>query len=163
MKVSHSIKGKLILFTLCISVIPISIITTAYYLNARSALKNQILQELPAIADSKKIHTLSFMEAKRGRTIDFSSDGLIRDSLETIAQRESQSYAVSSLNNHLKVNKKPIDRQIKEIVIVGSDGIVVSSTNQRIIGNDVSKHELFVSCFLPELTRNINNIYKSQI
>ena len=144
MKVLHSIKGKLILFTLCISLIPISIITTVYYLNARSTLKTQILQQLTAIAESKKIHALSFMEAKRGRTIDFSSDGFIRDSLETIAQRGTQSNAVYNLDRHLKTNKKLIDPQIKEIAVIGLDGIVVSSTNQRVIGNDVSTHELFV-------------------
>jgi len=84
------------------------------------------------------------MKAKRGRTIDFSSDGFIRDSLETIAQRGTQSYAVSNLNRHLKANKKLIDPQIKEIVIIGPDGIVASSTNQRVIGNDITKHELYV-------------------
>jgi len=145
MKVLHSIKGKLILFTLCISLIPISIITTVYYLNARSTLKTQILQQLTAIAESKKIHALSFMAAKRGRTIDFSSDGFIRDSLETIVQSGTQGDAISNLNNHLNVNKKPIDPQIMEIAVIGLDGIVVSSTNQRIIGNNVSGHELFIN------------------
>ena len=144
MKMLNSIKSKLILITLCISLIPIFVITTVYYLNAKSALKNQILQKLTAITESKKIHTLTFMKAKRGRTIDFSSDGFIRDSLETIAQRGTQSYAVSNLNRHLKANKKLIDPQIKEIVIIGPDGIVASSTNQRVIGNDITKHELYV-------------------
>jgi len=163
MKILHSIKGKLILFTLCISLIPISIITTVYYLNARSALKYQILQELTAIAESKKIHALSFMEEKRGRTIDFSSDGFIRDSLETIAQRGTQSYAVSNLNIHLNVNKKPIDPQIKEIAIIGLDGIVVSSTNQRIIGNDVSGHELFVNSINNKFGETyVGRTYRSQ-
>jgi signal transduction histidine kinase len=100
---------------------------------------------LTAIAESKKIHTLSFMKGKSGRTIDFSSDGFIRDSLDTINSRGYQSYAVSSLNSHLKVNKKPLDPYIVAIAVVDLNGKVVSSTNEKMIGKDMSKHELFVN------------------
>jgi signal transduction histidine kinase len=140
----RTIKSKLIIFALCISLIPILVITTIFYLNARSTLKNQILRELTAIAESKKIHTLSIMREKSGRTIDFSSDGFIRDSLDTISQRDYQSYAVSSLNMHLKENKKPLDPHIVAIAVVDIDGRVVSSTNEKMIGTDMSKHDIFV-------------------
>ena len=139
----RTIKSKLLIFALSISLIPILVLTTIFYLNARSTLKNQILRELSAIAESKKIHTLSFMNGKRGRTIDFSSDGFIRDSLETISYSGYQSNAVTKLNSHLKVNKKPLDPQIVAIAVVDTNGKIVSSTNEEMIGVDVSKHELF--------------------
>jgi two-component sensor histidine kinase len=133
----------LLVFGLCISLIPISIITTVYYLNARSALKEQILKDFHAIAESKKIHIISLIQSKKGRTVDFSSDGFIRDSLETISHRGYQSHVVADLNRHLLVNKKPIDSYLDAIAIVNMDGIVVSSTSEKWIGKDISDQEIF--------------------
>jgi signal transduction histidine kinase len=140
----RTIKSKLIIFALSISLIPILVLTTIFYLNARSTLKNQILRELTAIAESKKIHTLSFMNGKRGRTIDFSSDGFIRDSLVTISYSGYLGSVITNLNTHLKENKKPLDPHIVAIAVVDTRGMVSSSTNEAMIGVDVSKHELFV-------------------
>jgi len=85
------------------------------------------------------------MNGKRGRAVDFSSDGFIRDSLELISEGGwFQSDAVSNLNMHLKDNKKTLDPHIAAIAVVDLKGEVVSSTNEAMIGKDVSKHELFV-------------------
>ncbi|MFQ5964145.1 MAG: ATP-binding protein [Candidatus Scalinduaceae bacterium] len=143
MKQFQTIKGKLIIFALCISLIPILVITVISYINARSMVKKQILQGLTAIAESKRMHILSFMQAKRGRVIDFSSDGFIRDNLETISHRGYQIHAVNNLNRYLKVNKKPLDHHIVAITIVDMNGKVVVSTNDTVIGKDMSKQELF--------------------
>jgi hypothetical protein len=92
-----SIKTKLLIFALSISLIPISIITTVNYLNARSALKHHVMNEMTAIAESKKLHLFSYIDEKKGRAIDFSSDGFMRNSLETITSSGTQSHAVSRL------------------------------------------------------------------
>ena len=143
MSIFRSIKTRLLIFGLSISLIPISIITTIYYFNTRRALKSHQLQEMTAIAESKKFHTIDFIKAKEGRTIDFSSDGFIRDSLEAIARKGYQSHAVTNLNKHLKDSKMPLDPQIVAIAIVGLDGRIVSSTNEAIIGKNMSKYEIF--------------------
>ena len=143
MSLFRSIKTRLLIFGLSISLIPISIITTLYYFNTRRVLKSHQLQKMTAIAESKKIHTISFIKAKEGRTIDFSSDGFIRDSLETIARKGYQSYAVTNLNKHLKDNKMTLDPQIVAIAIVDLDGRIVSSTNEAVIGKNMSKYEIF--------------------
>ncbi|MGR3293193.1 MAG: cache domain-containing protein, partial [Candidatus Scalindua sp.] len=151
MNIFRSIKTRLLVFGLCISLIPISIITTIYYLNARNTLKEQILKDFHAIAESKRQHLLTFVDAMKGRAIDFSSDGFIRDSLEIIAQRGDQSYAVTSLNRHLKSNKKPIDPHIVAIDVVGIDGRIVSSTIEESIGRKVCDYE--------EFSQLINGVY----
>ena len=143
MSLFRSIKTRLLIFGLSISLIPISIITTTYYFNTRRALKSHQLQKMTAIAESRKFHTIGFIKAKEGRTIDFSSDGFIRDSLETIASRGYQSHTVTNLNKHLKDNKMPLDPQIVAIAIVDLDGRIVSSTNEAIIGKNMSKYEIF--------------------
>ena len=141
-----SIKTKLLIFGLSISLIPISIITTLYYFSARSTIERQTLDWLTAVAESKKVHTLSFLDSKKGRVVDFSSDGFIRDSLEIISRRGTQSYAVPSLNRHLKVNKKSLDSHITSIAVLDINGRVVASTTEEWVGKDMSEENIFMSC-----------------
>src|SRR3990167_7370243 len=61
----RSIKGRLLLFSLCISLIPIAVITTVYYLTARNTLEKQTLAQLSAIAESRKAHLLKFVEGRK--------------------------------------------------------------------------------------------------
>ncbi len=150
---SLSIKSKLLLFILCISLIPIAIITTLYYVNTRSILTRNELNDLTAIAVSKKYHVLSILHAKRDRTVDFSSDGFIRDSLYTINHGDlhSRKEATIALNEHLSASKKPLDHHIMEIDILDLNGKVVASTNEKLIEKEVYTKEVF--------TRNIDKIY----
>ena len=138
-----TIRSKLLLFALSISLIPISIITTVYYLNVKSTLKHHVMDEMTAIAESKKLHLLSFIDAKKGRAIDFSSDGFLRNSLESIVSRGTQSHAVSRLSRHLIVNKMPLDHDLLAIDVVGIDGRIVSSTMEASCGREVSDYEEF--------------------
>ncbi len=141
-----SIKSRLLLFALCISLIPISIITTLYYFNARSVIERQTLEWLTAVAESKKVHTESFLNAKKGRAVDFSSDGYIRDSLEKISKGNGQGSEASNLNRHLKVNKKSLDPHITSIAVLDINGMVVASTTDGWVGNDMSEEDIFKSC-----------------
>ncbi|MGR3176036.1 MAG: ATP-binding protein [Candidatus Scalindua sp.] len=150
-----SIRTKLLIFALSISLIPISIITTLYYFNARSTIERQTLDWLTAVAESKKVHTLSFLDSKKGRVIDFSSDGFIRDSLEAISSSETQSPVVNTLIRHLEVNKKPLDRHITAIAVLDINGNVVASTNKLWLGKDMSKATIFMSC----VTKNYGETY----
>ena len=141
-----SLKTKLLIFALCISLIPISIITTLYYFNARKTIEQQTFNWLTAIAESKETHTLSFLDSKKGRTVDFSSDGFIRDSLEIISGGGTKSDAVSGLNTHLKTNKKSLDSQLTSIAILDINGRVVASTTEKWVGMDMSNEDIFRSC-----------------
>ncbi|OHB42018.1 MAG: hypothetical protein A2Y11_03210 [Planctomycetes bacterium GWC2_39_26] len=155
----YSLKAKLLIFGLCISLIPIAIITTISYFNAGNALKQQIMQNLMAVAESKKMHILEFLEAKKGRTIDFCSDGFIRDHLEKINHGKSlRQDNVNALNRHLSMNKKPLDPHIAAIEVVDMDGKVVASTNETMIGRDVSGHEIYKRA----IHAAYNNPYVSQ-
>ncbi len=139
-----SIKGRLLIFGLCISLIPIAIITTIYYLNAKKALKRQILQDMTAVAESRKAHVLEFMEGRKARAIDFASDGFIRDSLWMIGYGSAlKTEAINDLGDHLRKNKKSLDPNIVEIDVMDMDGNVVASTNEEKIGRDMSGEAAF--------------------
>lgn len=137
-----SIKGRLILFTLSISLIPIAIISLTHYIHSRNNLKIQAQYNLTAVAESEKNHVISFLKEKKIRTIDFSSDGFVREKLETITYGIKYK-AIEDLNKHLSVNKKPLDPSIAEIAILDTDGRVVASTNKMLIGLDMSRQKAF--------------------
>ncbi|MBM4053471.1 MAG: PAS domain S-box protein [Planctomycetes bacterium] len=143
--VFNKIKGKLLVFGLCISLIPISVISILYYITAAKELRTHQINELSAIAQSKKIHLLSLMEAKKGRTVDFSSDGFIRDYLEKINREiASHKLLVKSLTKHLQNNKKPLDPHITGVTVVNTKGRVVASTYKEWMGKDISGQEIFL-------------------
>ena len=88
------------------------------------------------------------MEANKGRALDFSSDGLIRDYagvLQKSATGSSRHRRIQkSLNTHLKRNKKSLDKSIQLIDVIGIDGKVIASTDTGRIGTDESLHECFI-------------------
>ena len=140
-----SFKGRLLILTLSISLIPIAVITTIYYLNAGGALKYQILDQLRAVAESKRLHVRSFMETKKVRTVDFSSDGFIRNRLERVVRGGiHKEDAVIRLNEYLSKKKLPLDRHLIAIAIADKNGKVISSTNEKLIGKDISDQDVFV-------------------
>jgi PAS domain S-box-containing protein len=133
-----SIRTRLLIIFLAIALIPMSFISTLSFYNARGALVEATLNGLAAAAAAKKAEVLEYLNGKRGRTIDFASDGFIRDQAETISQAATGEEKIRSsrlLNNHLMVNKKPLDREILEIRILDLQGkIIGSSEGEYLLG-----------------------------
>ncbi|MCF6149383.1 MAG: hypothetical protein E3K37_12080 [Candidatus Kuenenia sp.] len=145
MKTFWSIKNKLIISLLCISLIPISVITTINYFQNKKALTRYTMDKLTAIAESKMTHIVSLLEAKKGRTIDFSSDGFIKDRLGKInSEKFPVSKIISSLNRHLLVNKLPLDSHIGAIALLDTKGKVIASTDKTWINVDMSGDDIFL-------------------
>jgi signal transduction histidine kinase len=145
MKTFWSIKCKLLLFSLCISLIPIIVISVVYYYSARRELKQQIVEKMIAIAESKALHVNAFLNAIEGRCIDFSSDGYIRNELGKIKLNGSiDQDSIVNLSKHIRDRKMPLDPDIVAITILDSAGTVAASTVESVIGEDFSDHEEFV-------------------
>ena len=77
-----SIRNKLIVFSCSISLIPLVLVMMMCYQISRKTLTKNTLNELAAIAESKRMHFNCFMAARRDRVVDFSSDGFIRTRLD---------------------------------------------------------------------------------
>ncbi|MBM4054156.1 MAG: PAS domain S-box protein [Planctomycetes bacterium] len=138
-KKSISIKAKLIIFGLCISLIPITVITSIYYFNARNKLHRHQIRELTAIAEAKKTHLLTILQSKKERTIDFGSDGYIRNCLERIHSGNHSHNSIGKLlSKHLIHNKQPLDPYLNCMTVLDISGKVVASTNKNQIGVNMS-------------------------
>lgn len=140
-----SIKARLLTFALCISLIPITVITTTYYLHARGILRYGILEHVKAVAESRAHRVLSLIERMNVRIVDFSTDGVIRRGFEKIVRGgNSNQDAIIRLNGYLSKNKLPLYRNLVAIVLADKHGKIVSSTHEKLIGQDISGQDVFV-------------------
>ncbi|MBI2400278.1 MAG: hypothetical protein HYV23_04365, partial [Deltaproteobacteria bacterium] len=72
------IKTRLIIILLIFSIIPAAFIGILLFEDARARIESNALRNLRTIAEVKEAQILEFLNAKRGRTVDFSTDGYIR-------------------------------------------------------------------------------------
>lgn len=136
-------------FSLFLGAIFISVSAVFFYfiLNySEDNLKNQISDDLVVVAELEEGYLLTFLENAKGRIIDFSSDGLIRNYAEQIEATKSRISATETsklLNTHLINNKKSVDPTIKGIMITDLKGVVLAATNDDEVGKDESDDEYF--------------------
>ncbi len=107
--------------------------------------KRNIFDQLEIAANELHKKTKIFLSGKKERTVDFSSDGFIRDCTEEIPKKDSRrEYYIKALNTHLVTNKKPLDPDILAIFVVDLDGKVIGSTDTVRIGKNVSNESYFL-------------------
>ncbi len=139
-----SIRNKLIVFSCCISLIPLVLVMLVCYQVSRKTLTKKTLDELAAIAESKRLHFNCFMAAKRDRVVDFSSDGFIRTRLDQMNREEiKKGRTGASLNRHLLAHKKPLDPYILAVTVLNLDGTVIAASSEELMGVNMSDHEVF--------------------
>lgn len=133
-------------FTIIFTIIFLSIAGVFYVaINyAEENFKTQITDDLTIIAEVEEGYILTFLEQVKGRVVDFSTDGLIRNLTSQIVNAKTPPPdIVSELNVHLRKNKQNIDKTIMGILITDLEGNVVSSTNETEIGRNESDDPYF--------------------
>jgi len=137
----------IVAFTLT-ALMPVAALGYLSYSSAKEALKEQAIEDLVVTAEAKEGHLYSFMESQKGRVLDFSSDGLIRDYAGLLQKSDTGSRRYQrtqrSLNTHLKRNKKSLDKSIQLIDVIGMDGKVIASTDTGRTGANESANECFI-------------------
>src|SRR3990167_328382 len=132
------LRTKFLLTFLAISIIPLIFISALSFSYAKKSLEATALKGLNIVAVAKKAEVLEYLTGKRGRTIDFASDGFIRDQAEFITRAgsdEEKMRASRLLNTHLSINKKPLDPEILEIRVLDLQGkIIGSSEGEYLLG-----------------------------
>ena len=140
-----SIRLKLLLTFLSIAIIPIIIVSGLSLYNAENSLERAALNGLSLSAEAKKAQLLEYLSGKKGRTIDFASDGFIRDQVEIISQNSDIKQKIASskiLNTHLKLNKKNLDEEIVEIRLLDAEGKIIATTEgEFLLGLDTGKNQ----------------------
>ncbi|MCR4291089.1 MAG: histidine kinase [Candidatus Scalindua sp.] len=139
-----TLKVKSLLWFLLPSILIATSTATFCYFTTYKTVKKNIFDQLEIAADELHKHVCIFLDGKRGRIIDSSSDGFIRDCTEKITRKgDSSQQCTDKLNAHLTVNKQPLDPDILVIFVADLDGRVISSTEVDQIGRDVSDETYF--------------------
>ncbi|MBI2471898.1 MAG: methyl-accepting chemotaxis protein [Planctomycetes bacterium] len=143
--ITKSLKGKLILLLLAVSLVPIAIVGYMSYLSGKATIQRQSLDNLTALVKAKETSILLYLRGKAGKVQDFSSDGLIRDTLEKINQKGPDTKRLfDDLNKHLLENKKPLDPDCYDISILNLEGKITASTDKDKIGSDKANDDYFI-------------------
>ena len=137
------IRTKLLFWFLIIVFISTISISITVYIITKSAFIEHIFNELETFAEAKEGQVFVYLDGLESRTIDFSSDGFIRDGIKEIAAARSSS-SVKALNNHLIKNKMSLDETIIGIFIIDLNGMVVAGTDDKEIGKDESSDDYFI-------------------
>src|SRR3990167_6627344 len=115
------------------------------FYGAQKSLREASLNDLRVLASAKKIAVLEYLSGKKGRTIDFASDGFIRDQAELITKSADSKEKIPAsrlLNAHLKINKKPLDEEIVEIRVLDLKGSIIATTEgEFLLGLDMGKDQ----------------------
>jgi PAS domain S-box-containing protein len=139
-----TIKNKILFWFLLPSILIATVTTVFCYVYTYKMTKRNIFDQLEIAADELHKEITLFLSGKKERTVDFSSDGLIRDCAEEIARKDSRrEYYIKALNTHLVTNKKPLDPDILAIFVVDLDGKVIGSTDLVLLGQDISDETYF--------------------
>jgi len=115
-----------------------------FYTISNQILKERVQEQLLTAANSRADHIETFLEGKKGRAIDFASDGFIISNLKTLKEGGDADQINNDLNNHLLVDKLPLDKDLYEVFVVDEKGGVVGTTNPKEeFGEDFSDDVLF--------------------
>ena len=132
---------KLICLFLVLALIPLAVMGVLTYTSSRNALEQRILEDARTMAQAKGKAIASLLDHLKGRAVDFSSDGFIRDS--TAAILEGNRKAVRDLNRHLRVNKMSLDPFLFGILVLDRRGRVLAATDPKEVGQDEFEHAYY--------------------
>lgn len=133
-----------------------------------------ILNDFVLVSGAIHTHLHTFTDSIKGRAIDFSSDGFIRDAAGEIVSgplrsrgseaRRGGSSAIRELNEHLTGNKMPLDPSIAGISIIDLKGKVIASTAAEEIGKNEFSDDYFIEALkLPRKSAYISEVAKKDV
>ncbi|MEK6564696.1 MAG: sensor histidine kinase [Candidatus Omnitrophota bacterium] len=124
------------------------------FARTKAIIKNFIFNELGYFIQNVDARIDLFIEAKKGRALDFCSDGIIKDGLTYYDPDDKDVDKLrQQIDDHLAKNKVVLDAQLEDTLILNLKGKVIFSNNERNIGKDKSREEYF---------RQISRYFKDQ-
>lgn len=119
-------------------------IGTLVFVRTKGMIKDFIFNELDYFIQGVAAKAELFIESKKGRTLDFCSDGIIKDGLTNYDPDDKDApQLIEHVNDHLSRNKVMLDAQLDNIIILNLKGKVVFSSVRENNGKDKSKKEYF--------------------
>ncbi len=142
--VKISIRTRLVIAFFLVGAISVLVVGFLSINTVSSSLQKEAVMEMVRLSEAKEWQIFIYFDLLESRTLDFSSDGFIKDSMEKINKGENSSEVVQKLNAHIILNKQPLDKSLLGILIIDPNGKVVASTDKDDVGKDESDDAYFI-------------------
>lgn len=116
------------------------------FIRTQGMLKERIYNELTLSVKGISGRVSAFIEGKKGRVLDFCSDGIIKDGLTWYDPDDLEvNTLIKDTNEHLIKNKLSLDPYLEDILILNLKGKVIFSTDEKLLGQDRSLKDYFLA------------------
>lgn len=141
-----SIRKKIFITIFAVTIVPILLIWPVLFRQWNRALREEVFKKLHLIAEMTEGEIFLYFDRFKRRTVDFASDGFIRDSMQEAGHEGVDIDLLGRrLEEHLIKNKKPLDEMLSLIDVLDLQGRVVASTRSGRTGLDRSKELCFIN------------------
>ena len=139
-----SMRVKLLFWFVLISIAPLTIAGITLYLNSQNIIKKGIFNELSISGSGIEGKVSAFIEGKKNTTLNFCSDGIVKDGLTYYDPDDPQvDNLIKNTNFHLTKNKLSLDPYLEDILVLNLKGKVIFATNDKWQKKDKSKKDYF--------------------
>ena len=132
---NFSLRVKLTTALVVVAILPLLLLSKLFFIGGEDALRKSTLAQLSMGAEYKVGEIHLFLETLKTNTIDFASDGFIKNELINITNKLS---SAQNLNDHLRQNKLPTQSELMFIDVVNTHGRIIASTITSRIGRNLS-------------------------
>ncbi|HJW85910.1 MAG TPA: ATP-binding protein [Candidatus Brocadiaceae bacterium] len=129
---------KLLLYILALSLIPALILSYIYYVHSKRLLEIELFNELSLIGDALAEHIDAFLHNGENSAKHFSSDGFIRDRMESMVTTSENITISKELSKYLEYKTK-LEPRFRETFTINQKGIVVASSYLPQVGVNLSE------------------------
>lgn len=137
-----SVRSKLVFVMLLAALLPLWLTDLIIIGLAERTLEANVLDNLRQIARAGEAHLQTYLDGKRNRSLDFASDGRIRQSLHDYQRGIWSHDDRARLETFLKTGKQPLDPELLDITLVSTQGQIVAST-AAVSPRDLSQRPFF--------------------
>lgn len=126
------------------SLLSVSILASYSIYGHHKIFKEQINNYIASLAGSAAEQVNIFLQGKKERAIDFSSDGFIQNNLKSLKDNYNRE-TMQELSEHLIKNKIVVDKSFYEVFALDSNGKLVGTTNpKKEYGKDFAQEPIFL-------------------
>jgi len=140
----HPLQKRLTIIFLLLETIPALFIVGVFYFFTHSQLVEKTSLNLQTVTQFHKDQISLYLEGLSKRTEDFSSDGFIRSTFKTLTKNRTNSKLVKDLSHYLRHYKLSLDHELLQIDVIATNGAILASTQEKIIGKNLSQQEIFI-------------------
>jgi PAS domain S-box-containing protein len=135
------IRSKILISILLIVVLITGLSVTYFFSKTRHVLKNEVIHHLKTTANDRAHHLVTYLQQNIERLNLVTSRNKLRDLLWSYNQAPSEGLK-SEMREIIDSAAKSVE-DIERICVVGLDGEIIISTDQRFEGKDVSEKSFF--------------------